>query len=494
MPSLEEAPPRRRLPGAERCKWVVLAIVAIGVFMSTLDTSIVNIGLPSIARYFHAPLTGTVEWVIIAYLVAVAALLLTAGRLADCIGHKPIWIVGLALFTLGSAACGLAPVLGALVAARAFQGIGGALLMAISPALLTSAFPSQERGQALGWNAVIVGLGVSAGPSIGGLITQQFTWRWIFFINIPIGILGIAATGWLLAEKSSREPLRWDPTGALLLGAGLAALTMGLSFGQEWGWTSLRLIVTLAVAIAALLLVVPVERRVASPILDLSLFRERAFTSAAVSLTLSFLALFAVSFLLPFYFEQLRGFSVERSGLLLTPLPLTIAVVGPVSGRLADRAGSRWLTVAGMAIACAGLVLVGLLNERSSTWAIVGSLVVAGLGSGLFQSPNNSALMGSAPKDRQGVAAGILATSRVVGQSTSVAVAGAVFALYGGTAAGNALASHAAGGQQAAQATFVHAFHLTFLVAAGVAAIGVLASAVRTRASQPAVRPLKRAA
>jgi len=480
----------------ERCKWIVLGLVAVGVFMSTLDTSIVNISLPSIAGYFHAPLTGAVEWVIIAYLVAVAALLLSAGRLADFIGHKPVWIAGLAVFTAGSAACGLAPSLPLLIAARGFQGIGGSLLMAISPALLTSAFPREERGQALGWNAVIVGLGVSAGPSLGGVITQHFTWRWIFFINLPIGIAGLLATAWLLAPKEHGRELRWDVPGALLLGIGLAALTMGLSFGQEWGWRSPMLLGTLGLAIAALALVVPVERRVKSPVVDLSLFEDRVFSSASLALVLSFLAMFAVSFLLPFYFEQLRGFSVELSGLLLTPLPLTIAVVGPISGRLADRHGTRWLTISGMLVACGGLALVSFLDARSPFWMIVAALVLLGLGAGLFQSPNNSALMGAAPRERQGVAAGILATCRVIGQSTSVALAGAVFALYGGTSAGNALASGSQAGSQlqAAQATFAHAFHITFLVSCAVAFIGVFASAVRATQPRPAERELPRAA
>jgi EmrB/QacA subfamily drug resistance transporter len=469
---------QRRASAAERCKWVVLAIVAVGVFMSTLDTSIVNISLPSIASYFHVPLTGAVEWVIIAYLVAVAALLLTAGRVSDSIGSKPIWIAGLALFTLGSAACGLAPSLPALVGARAFQGIGGSLLLAISPALLTSAFPAKERGEALGWNAVVVGLGVTAGPSLGGVITEHFTWRWIFFLNLPIGVLGIAATVWLLAEREDKRRLKLDLPGAILLGLGLAALTLGLSFGQEWSWGSARTIATLAAGAACLALVVPVEHRAGRPILDFELFRDLTFTSATVSLLLSFLAMFAVSFLLPFYFEQLRHFDVQKSGLLLTPLPLTIAIVGPISGRLADRFGSRGLTVAGMLLACGGLLLVSLLNERSPVLMIAGSLVALGAGSGLFQSPNNSDLMGSAPKQRQGVAAGVLATSRVMGQCTSVAVAGAVFALLGGTAAGGQLAS---GGSQGAEATFVNAFHWAFVVCAAIALLGVAAAAVRGR-------------
>src|SRR5579863_10192104 len=218
-------------------KWSVMAIVAVGVFMATLDSSIVNISLPIIAHDFGVPLNGAVEWVIISYLVVTAAILLTAGRLADMIGRKAIWILGLVVFTGGSAICGAAPTLVLLIAARALQGLGGALLFAASPAMLTSAFPPQERGRALGLNAVIVALGVSVGPTLGGLLTA-ISWRLIFYVNVPIGIIGIIATIFVLKEKLHRNPGKFDPLGAISLGVGLAAITAGLSFGQEIGWSS----------------------------------------------------------------------------------------------------------------------------------------------------------------------------------------------------------------------------------------------------------------
>src|SRR5215471_1981951 len=242
-------------------KWAVLAILAIGIFMATLDSSIVNISLPNIARYFGVPLNGAVEWVIIAYLVVIAGVLLTTGRLADMIGRKPIWIAGLVIFTTGSAICGASISLGMLIAARALQGLGGAFIMAVSPAMLTNAFPPNERGRALGLNAVIVAIGVSVGPTLGGLITQHFTWRWIFYVNIPFGIIGVIATLRVLTERVHRNPGRFDPLGAVLLGVGLVALTLGLSFGQEWGWNSPLMLSTLVVSILAIATLVVVERR-----------------------------------------------------------------------------------------------------------------------------------------------------------------------------------------------------------------------------------------
>jgi EmrB/QacA subfamily drug resistance transporter len=466
-------------------KWAVLAILAIGVFMATLDTSIVNISLPTIAHYFGVPLNGAIEWIIIAYLVVIAAVLLTTGRLADMIGRKPIWIAGLIIFTTGSAICGASISLGMLIAARALQGLGGAFIMAVSPAMLTGAFPASERGRALGMNAVIVALGVSVGPTLGGLITQNFTWRWIFFVNIPFGIIGVIATLRVLTERIQGNKGRFDPLGAVLLGIGMVALTLGLSFGQQWGWNSPLLIGTLVVSILAIVTLVIVERHVSNPIIVFSLLKRRVFLSANVSLILSFLALFAVSFMLPFYLEELRGFSTAEAGLLLTPLPLTIAVIAPFSGALADRIGTRWLAAVGLSVACFGLILVSQLNAQSHVWDIVWRLIIIGVGQALFQSPNNSALMGAAPRNLQGTASGFLATGRVVGQSLSVALAGTIFAAFGGATAGLLLSSNQSSQSLSPeqllhlQQTFTNGFHAAFITCACVAACGVLTSLVR---------------
>ena len=476
-------------------KWAVLAIVAVGVFMATLDSSIVNISLPTIARYFGVPLNGAVEWVIISYLVISAAVLLTAGRLADMIGRKIVWTTGLIVFTGSSALCGASPSLGFLIGMRALQGLGSALLMAISPALVTSAFPANERGRALGFNAITVALGVSVGPTLGGLITAYLSWRWIFYVNVPIGIIGIFATLRVLTERTQRNPGRFDPLGATLLAVGLAAITAGLSFGQELGWTSPLLITMLVVGLGTLLILPFVERHVSNPIIDLSLFRNRVFVSSNLSLILSFLALFAVSFMLPFYLEELRGFSTELAGLLLTPLPITIAILAPISGSLADRFGTRWLTAIGMIIVCIGLLLVSQLNEKSSIWDIVWRLVLTGIGQAMFQSPNNSALLGSAPRNQQGSASGFLATGRTVGQSLSVALAGAIFAGLGGSVAGSLLTSAHSGqnipniGQL--QQTFVHSFQVTFIVSAVIAAFGIFASLVRGKEQRKVLSTVK---
>lgn len=465
----------------------VVALVCVGVFMTTLDTSIVNIGLPSIARAFHTTLTGTIEWVIIGYLVTVAALLLTFGRLSDMVGRTPIWTAGLALFTFGSAICGAAPSLPLLIASRVVQGAGAALILTTSTAILTDVVPPAGRGRALGWSAAAISIGFSAGPTLGGLITEYLSWRWIFYVNLPIGLGAVIATLRLLPRARVRNPGRFDPVGAALLGVGIAAVSLALSFGATWGWTSPRLLGSFAFGAAALAGAVIAERRVPSPIIDLRLFRQRVFTAALVSLILSMMAIFAVNFLLPFYFEELRGFSTARSGLLLTPFSLSIAMFSPITGGLADRHGSRLLAPLGLAIAAVGLALLAQLDATTPIWDVAWRLSAIGIGQAIFVSPNIRTVMDAAPRTEQGAASGLLATARTAGQALSVSVAGAVFASLGGAAAGSALlAARADGtllgiGAHGLDASFVHALRSALLVCAVFAAAGASISLLRGR-------------
>jgi len=279
--------------------------------------------------------------------------------------------------------------------------------------------------------------------------------------------------------------VHFDPVGAVLLGVGLASLTAGLSIGEEVGWSSAASLGLAALALASLAYFVSWEGRHPHPVVDLALFRRPAFSSATLSLVLSFLALFAVGFMMPFYLEQLRHFSTERSGLLLTPMPATIALVAPVSGALSDRFGSTWLAAGGLTIACLGLLLLAQLDADSSALHIGTCLALTGLGQGLFQSPNNSALLGAAPLERRGVASGMLATARVVGQSLSVAVAGAVFG-RAGAAAARALAStgDAALAPDVARLQFEQSFRRTFYVCAAISALGIATALVRGRSTK----------
>jgi EmrB/QacA subfamily drug resistance transporter len=469
--------------GEASSKWAVLWLAGVGTFMTTLDASIVNISLPSIGRAFHVPLGGAIEWVIIAYLVVIVAVLLTASRLADMIGRRPIFSAGVAVFTLASAACGSAPSMALLVAARGVQGGGAALIAAVNVAMITDAFPAGERGRALGLNAILIALGVAIGPSLGGFITQALTWRWIFYVNLPVGALVLLGSWLLLRERARRRRERFDPAGAATLGVGFAALALGLSFGQEWGWTSALVLGTLAGAAVLLGAAALIERRTEEPIVRLELFRNPLYARPLLSYILAMLGIFAVSFLLPYYFEQLRGFSVEQSGFLLSPLAVALAAAAPGSGALSDRVGSRWLSAGGLAVATMGLVLLSRLDARSDPWAIVWRLAVAGIGMGIFSSPNTKTIMNAAPRAQRGVASGMYATGRVIGQALSVAIAGAVFTTFGGAGAGARLA--AAYGRLPApqllmlQSAFARGFQTALLLCAAFTLAAALLSLTR---------------
>ncbi len=483
----------------ETNKWMVLALAAAATFMTTLDSSIVNIGLPSIARTFGVGISGAIEWIVIGYLVVIAAVLLTFGRLADIIGRKPIFLTGLVVFILGSALSGQAPSLLFLILARVLQGIGGALIFSVNVAMITTTFPGRERGLALGLNMVVVSLGVAAGPTIGGIITQYLTWRWIFYVNVPICLLVLSAALLYYHEQKPQHDRqeRFDLVGATVLAIGLAALTLGLSFGQEWGWLSAGTLIAFGVSVLMLSIGVYVEERVEHPIVNLHLVTNRVFAFANISFMLCMMALFAPGFLLPFYFEQLRGFSIIQTGLMMTPLPLMLAVIAPLSGTLADRFGSRWLSPIGLAIACFGLFLLSQLNAQSSIWDIILPLAVTGIGQGLFQSPNTRTIMGAAPQKAQGEASGLLATGRVIGQSLSVALTGTIFAALGGSAAGTLLTSPQAHDLPLSsiiglQQTFVNSFHMALLVCATFAALGIFTALARGK-DKPAQQARKAA-
>lgn len=467
--------------GETTSKWSVLAIVAIGVFMATLDASIVNISLPKISLYFRVPLSGMVEWVIIAYLIVISSILLTLGRLSDMIGRKAIWVIGLFVFTVSSISCGVAPSLVFLVVSRAFQGIGGAMIMSVGPAMITRAFRAGERGRALGFLGTVVAVGTSAGPTLGGIITQAFSWRWIFYINVPIGIIGIITTVRFLSEpiRPRGAGKQFDPAGAVLLSISMVLLMLAMTFGQEIGWLSASIIGLFAAAAVSLAAFVHFEKRVAHPIVDLSIFRNRLFSASLVSSLLSFLSLFAVMFLMPFYLEELLALQPDHAGLLLTAVPLTISLVAPVSGWLSDRYGSRVLSSVGLTVATAGLFFLGRLTQSTSLSGIIWPLIVTGFGQALFQSPNNNAIMSSVPENRIGIASGLLATVRVLGQGFSVALAGAIFTSLGGAKAGVLLTRNGAHDSVALQNTFVHAFQIAILTSMVIAAIGIFTSVAR---------------
>jgi EmrB/QacA subfamily drug resistance transporter len=423
--------------------------------------------------------------VIIAYLLVIVALLLTGGRLGDMFGRRRNWQIGRLLFTRGSACCGLASSIALLIAARALQGVGAALIMSLSPALLTSAFPREERGRALGMNAFTVAVGVSAGPALGGIITERASWRWVFFINVPLGLLGIVLAALILPRPPPRGSARFDVGGAVLLALALGSFAGALSFAHDLGYGSPLIIGALVVSALALGWLIAHEARDPAPIIQLALFRSPLFRSALGSLVASFTALFGVAFLTPFYLEQLRGLSTEEAGFIMIAYPLMIALFAPFMGALSDRIGSRTLAPLGLAVAALGLVLLGNVGAHTPLPWVAGCLALGGVGQALFQPANNSTLLGAAPPDQQGVAGGLLATGRVLGQSLSIALAGAVFAGFGGADAGRALMAQGAAQPPELVARFLMGYRTALWAAAGCAAFGAWIALKRARLPRP---------
>ena len=471
--------PRSLVPDASTrrlAKWWVLATVMVGTFMGPLDSSVVNIALPTLTRHFGVPITS-VEWVVLAYLLTISTLLLTFGRLGDIIGLKPLYLTGFAIFVVGSATCALAWDIWALVASRAVQGIGAGMLFAVGPAIITQTFPPTERGKALGLVGISVSAGLAVGPTLGGLLIAAGGWRLVFLINLPIGIAAFSLALRVLDLEKPRAQ-RFDPYGAVLSFLALFPLLLALSEGDSWGWGSPLVLGLLGAALAGAVLFVVAETNVAQPVLDLTLFRNRLFSAATSSAFASYVVVASVIFLMPFYFTETRGFTVAHAGLLLTPIPAAMALLGPVSGAVSDRIGSRLLSTSGLLVSAAGLVALTSLSVDTGVMGILLRLLTVGMGMALFQSPNSSALMGSVPRHRLGIASGMVAMARNVGMVLGVSLAAVVLAVREpGYLQRPSIA--ALGPEQAARQAFLSAAHDVFWIAVVICLLGAVASLVR---------------
>lgn len=463
---MEGVAPERLVSQPHPKRWRILSAIALGTLMGPVDGSVVNIALPVITRSFDTTLP-VAEWVAMAYLLVISSLLLTWGRLGDMYGHRRTYLAGFAIFTAGSLLCGGAPGNGWLIAFRAVQALGAGMMMAAGPAIITEVFPSTERGRALGFNAVAVAVGLSIGPVVGGLLVEHLGWRSIFYINLPIGGVGIWWAARVLPQPSRIQRAAFDIPGAVTLFGALFSLLLALSRGEAWGWRSLPTLAAAAAGLLALAGFVAIERRAAAPMVELGLLRDRVFVLANVSGLANFMAQFSVTFLLPFFLQFALGMAPDRAGLVMLGFPLAVLFVAPTAGYLADRFGSRWLAVTGMAILAAGVLSMSRVGPHSSGSQVFWRLALIGLGAGLFQTPNNSTIMGSVPRDRLGIAGGMLASMRNVGMVLGIAVSGAVFSAKAGERP-----------EVAAAATelFLAGMHSAMAVGAGIALLGALTS------------------
>jgi EmrB/QacA subfamily drug resistance transporter len=474
-------PPRpdviRRMPTAYR---LAVAAVCVGAFMGQLDASIVTLAFPSLARSFRAG-AGTVSWVGLSYLLVLVATVAAVGRIADMVGRKLLYVYGFVVFIVGSALCAVAPTLLALDVFRALQAVGAAMLQANSVAIIALAVPAAQLGRSLGFQGAAQALGLALGPSIGGLLLAAGGWRLIFLVNVPVGLVGMAAALVFVPRSRHlqvRTPFDWG--GFALFLPAVTALMFAISEGNELGWATVAIAGSALAAVVLGFLFVARERRHPSPMIDVGLFRRRSFSAGVVGSLLAFLVLFGVLVVVPFYVERALHGSAVRAGLELMAMPVVLGVVAPWSGRLADRVGVRLPSVVGMSIA--GAALVALAVSRPATGAFVALMAVLGAGLGLFTAPNNAGVMASVPASQSGLASGLLNTGRALGTALGLAISTAVFVASGG------------GGE--VPSAIAHAFSVTCVVLAGVAALTAVVAAAgsaRTPLSH-ARRPLDAAA
>ena len=462
-------------------KWLALLIVSVGTYVSTLDSSIVNVSLPILSSVFEAD-PSTVLWVSLIYILTLTGLMLTFGRIGDTLGRRRVYILGLATFSLGLVLCSLSQSIIQLILFRLVQAVGAAMTVSTGTAIITEAFPERERGKALGIQGAVVGAGLMSGPALGGFLLDLLDWRAVFYLRLPVGAIGSVMALLILREQPTSERRGgFDFWGALTLFGGLVCLLLGVNRGQALGWSSAPILALFGASVVLLICFFALEKRIAHPVVDLSLFRNRLFTAATGSLLLSFVAFVAVTFLMPFYLMQAAGYSSSYAGLLLTTVPLITLVVAPVSGWLSDRIGSRFLCSTGLSLMCLGMILLGGLTADSTPPGVVLRLAIVGLGSGLFQSPNNSSIMGAAPRERLGTASAMIATSRSLGMGIGLAIAGAIFSsrrLFHATE----LAQSSLGAEAIQREALVGGFHDALVVAAIICSVGILASLIRSRA------------
>jgi len=408
-------------------RYAILAAVMLGSIMGPLDASIVNIILPTITQFFGTDI-ATAQWVTMVYLLTISSLLLLYGRLGDILGYKKIYLCGIAGFTVASALCTLSPTIYWLILFRAIQGLAAGMMMSMPFALITASFPPAERGKALGINAISVSAGLAIGPTLGGLIASLSSWRYCFLINMPIGIIGFLYANYIIPQLKG-QPGKIDMSGAIIGFISLFFFLLSVNSFQNLGSYRISFIM-LSIAVLAGISFLVMESKNTDPLVDLDLFRNATFSFANASALLNFMSQYVMVFLTPFYLQRLLLYAPNEVGMVMSAFPLAVMAVAPLSGFLSDRIGTRTLACLGAAICALSLFLMSLLPASVASSDVVWRLALFGLGTGIFQSPNNSAVMGCAPRSQLGIASGILATVRNIGMALGIAIGGAVLYAY----------------------------------------------------------------
>jgi len=464
----------------ETRKWWTLAAVSFGLFMIMLDNTVVNVALPSIQKGLGISVSE-LEWVVNAYALTFGVLLLSGGKLADLFGRRFIFIAGLLIFTGASLWCGLAGDATSLIAARTVQGVGAALMNPATLSIITATFPPRQRGMAIGIWAGVSALALAIGPLVGGLLTQKISWSWIFFINIPVGVLGVLAARIFIDEsKDTSVEQRLDLPGLVSSAGGLFALTFGLVETNDHAWTSTRVLSLFAIAAVALAIFVILELRQRLPMLDLSLFRNPTFAGANVVMLLVGLAMFGIFFFNSLFLQNILHYGAIRTGATFLPMTVLVILVAPTAGKLSDRIGPRWLMGAGMTLLTVSLLLFGTLDAHSTFWNVLPGLLVGGTGMAITMAPTTAAAMGSVSVDKAGVGSAVINSMRQVGGSLGIAIMGALVATEVSVTPFD----------PRYPAQFVDGYHRALHVGAAALLVGAAVAVVAVRKVRPAESPV----
>ena len=471
---------RARIFAEENRKWLTLAAVAFGLFMIMLDNTVVNVALPSIQRDLETDLSE-LEWIVTGYALTFAALMLIGGKVADAYGRRLIFVIGIAVFTLASLWCGLATSGEMLITARVVQGVGAALMNPATLSIIAATFPPRERGTAIGIWAGVSALALAIGPLVGGLITEHLDWSWIFFVNVPVGILGIAASYAFIDESRDETHQRLDIPGLATSGIALFALTYALIEANTYGWSSARIVGAFVVSAVAFVAFVLLERHQRAPMLPLELFKNRTYTGANSVILLVALAMFGVFFFVSLYMQQVLGYSAVETGAAFLPMTILIILVAPIAGKTSDRIGSRSLMTAGMVLIAVQLLYFSTLGVDSTFWALLPAFLVGGVGMALTMTPSAAAATRSVSVDKAGVGSAVLNAARQVGGAMGIAVMGAIMVSEAGGARPETGQTLSAAQEAAFKAAFVDGFQSALLVAALIAFVGAIVAFVLVR-------------
>jgi EmrB/QacA subfamily drug resistance transporter len=438
-----------------------------------LDNTVVNVALPSIQRDLGADLSE-LEWIVTGYALTFASLMLVGGKVADAYGRRLVFALGIVVFTIASLLCGLATSSEMLIGARVLQGAGAALMNPATLSIIAATFPPRERGTAIGIWAGTSAMALAIGPLVGGLITEHLHWSWIFFVNVPIGVLGIAASYLFIDESRDETHASLDLPGLATSALGLFALTYGLIEANTYGWTSTRIVGAFVVSAVALVSFVVIEKRRRDAMLPLDLFRSGTYTGANLVVLLVALAMFGVFFFVSLYMQNVLGYSAVETGAAFLPMTVLIILVAPVAGRTSDRVGSRGLMTAGMLLIALQLTLFSRLGADASFWDLLPALLLGGVGMALTMTPSAAAATRSVPVDKAGVGSAVLNSARQVGGTMGIAVMGAIMAAE-------------IGGEPSVDA-FMRGFERALLVAAGIAVVGAVVAFTLVRPHDQATR------